>query len=59
MKGKVIRRERLLAETHAVIPWGQLLRLIEPHYPNAGNGMQPIPLEWMLASTSYRTGQPV
>ena len=25
------RRERFLAEMNAVIPWAQLLRLIEPH----------------------------
>lgn len=33
---------------NAVIPWSQLLALIEPHYPKAGNGTQPKPLERML-----------
>jgi len=47
-KGKVTRRERFLAEMDAVIPWGQLLALIAPHYPKAGNGRQPIGLERML-----------
>jgi IS5 family transposase len=47
-KGKVTRRERFLAEMDAVIPWVHLLRLIEPHYPKAGNGTQPMPLERML-----------
>jgi len=47
-KGKVTRRERFLAEMDAVIPWPHLLRLIEPHYPKAGNGTQPMPLERML-----------
>jgi hypothetical protein len=32
----------------AVIPWARLLALIEPHYPKAGNGTQPMPLERML-----------
>ena len=41
-KGKVTRRERLLAEMDAVIPWARLLALIEPHYPKAGQGRQPI-----------------
>ena len=40
-KGKITRRERFLAEMGAVIPWPQLVRLIEPHYPKAGNGRQP------------------
>jgi IS5 family transposase len=48
MKGKITRRERFLAEMDAVIPWPQLVALIAPHYPKAGNGTQPIGLERML-----------
>ena len=47
-KGKVTRREHFLAEMDAVIPWKHLNRLIEPHYPKAGNGTQPMPQERML-----------
>ena len=47
-KGKVTRRERFLAEMDAVIPWSRLVRLIEPHYPQAGQGRQPLGLEKML-----------
>jgi len=47
-KGKVTRRERFLAEMDAVIPWSRLLQLIEPHYPKAGRGRQPLGLEKML-----------
>lgn len=47
-KGKVTRRERFLAEMNAVIPWSRLLELIEPHYPKAGRGRQPVGLEKML-----------
>jgi transposase, IS5 family len=47
-KGKVTRRERFLAEMDAVIPWAELRRVIEPHYPKAGNGRQPLGLETML-----------
>jgi IS5 family transposase len=47
-KGKVTRRERFLAEMNAVIPWERVLSLIEPHYPKAGNGTQPLPMERML-----------
>lgn len=47
-KGKVTRRERFLAEMDAVIPWERLVMLIEPHYPKAGKGRQPHPLERML-----------
>jgi IS5 family transposase len=32
----------------AVIPWERLLALIEPHYPKAGAGRQPHPMERML-----------
>ena len=42
------RRERFLAEMDAVIPWARVLWLIEPHYPKAGNGRQPLGLEKML-----------
>src|ERR1700733_9963110 len=47
-KGKVTRRERFLGEMDAVIPWARLLALIEPHYPKAGQGRQPLGLEKML-----------
>jgi IS5 family transposase len=47
-KGKVTRRERFLAEMNAVIPWARLLALIEPHYPKAGRGRQPLGLEKLL-----------
>ncbi len=47
-KGKTTRRERFLAEMDAVIPWRRLLAVIEPHYPKAGGGRQPLGLEKML-----------
>jgi IS5 family transposase len=47
-KGKKTRREQFLAEMDAIIPWRELLELIEPHYPKAGNGRPPLGLEKML-----------
>lgn len=47
-KKKFTRRERFLSEMDAVIPWTRLVLLIAPHYPTAGNGTQPMPLERML-----------
>jgi hypothetical protein len=47
-KGKTTRRERFLAEMNAVMPWAKLVALIEPHYPKAGDGRQPLPIERML-----------
>jgi IS5 family transposase len=47
-KGKVTRREKFLAEMDAVIPWERLIALIEPHYPKAGRGRQPLGSEKML-----------
>ena len=41
-------RERFLDEMDAVIPWKRLVALIEPHYPKAGRGRHPQPLETML-----------
>jgi IS5 family transposase len=50
MKKKRTRREQFLAEMDAVVPWRQLLALIEPHYPKAGpkGGRPPMPPETML-----------
>ncbi len=47
-KGKVTRRERFLGEMDAVVPWSRIEALIEPHYPKAGNGTQPMPMQRML-----------
>jgi len=47
-KGRTTRRERFLAEMNAVMPWARLTALIEPHYPKAGSGRPPLPLERML-----------
>jgi len=47
-KGRTTRRERFLAEMNAVMPWAGLTALIEPHYPKAGSGRPPLPLERML-----------
>lgn len=47
-KGRTTRRERFLAEMNAVMPWARLTGLVEPHYPKAGSGRPPLPLERML-----------
>jgi IS5 family transposase len=47
-KKKVTRRERFLAEMNAAIPWAELVAGIAPHYPTAGRGRPPMPLETML-----------
>jgi len=39
---KPTRRERFLAEMEAVVPWGALCALIEPHYPKGDRGRPPI-----------------
>ena len=45
---KRTRQEKFLAEMAQVIPWADLLGIIRKHYPKAGNGRQPMPLERML-----------
>lgn len=47
-KRKKTRREVFLAEMELVVPWKALLKFIEPHYPVAGRGRRPYPLEAML-----------
>ena len=47
-KRKQTRRKRFLAEMDQVVPWSGLVALIEPHYPRAGGGRKPYPLETML-----------
>jgi IS5 family transposase len=45
---KTTRRAVFLSEMDKVVPWSALCKLIEPHYPKAGNGRPPIGLERML-----------
>lgn len=47
-KKKMTRYDIFLGEMNQVIPWREMAALIEPHYPKAGNGRQPYPLEKML-----------
>jgi len=47
-KKKKTRREKFLEEMDEVIPWEELLPLIKPYYPVAGNGRQPMPMARML-----------
>ena len=47
-KRKKTRREVFLEEMELVVPWKALLKLIEPHYPVAGRGRRPYPMEAIL-----------
>lgn len=47
-KKKKTRREIFLGEMERVVPWGGLVKVIEPFYPVAGRGRQPYPLPTML-----------
>src|ERR1035441_4310581 len=42
------RREQFLQTMESVVPWSELEARIEPHYPKAGNGRQPVGLGIML-----------
>ena len=46
--GRPTRRAEFLSQMERVVPWAELVALIEPHYPKAGNGRPPIGLERML-----------
>jgi hypothetical protein len=45
---KKTRRAMFLAEMEQVVPWGKLYALVEPRYPQPGNGRRPKELEKML-----------
>jgi len=45
---KKTRRAMFLGEMEQVVPWAKLCALIEPHYPQPGNGRRPKELEQML-----------
>ena len=49
-KKKRTKRDVFLAEMAAVVPWGALEAVIEPHYPKIGpkGGRRPFPLARML-----------
>ena len=47
-KRKVTRRETFLQEMDRAIPWTRILSLIAPHYPKAGRGRRPLPMETLL-----------
>ena len=48
--GKPTRRAKFLADMERILPWAELLNVIEPVYPkiNEAGGRPPIPLERML-----------
>lgn len=47
-KKKVTRREEFLGKMNQVIPWKDLVALIEPHYPKGDRGRPPLGIEKML-----------
>jgi IS5 family transposase len=46
--GKKSRREQFLEEMDAVMPWAELLALVEPHYAKGETGRPPVGLGIML-----------
>jgi IS5 family transposase len=46
--GRKSKREQFLETMEVVVPWAELLSLIEPYYSKAGNGRQPVGLSIML-----------
>jgi IS5 family transposase len=45
---KKTRRAEFLEEMELVVPWAEMVALVEPHYPKAGNGRRPVGVERML-----------
>jgi IS5 family transposase len=42
--GRKSKRELFLEQMNQVVPWSELLALVEPVYPKAGNGRQKLAL---------------
>jgi len=58
-KKKQARRERFWVEMEAVVPWSELLSVIEPYYPKSGRrGRQPVPLETYFMQQWYALSDP-
>ena len=47
-KKKQTKRDAFFAQMDKVVPWKDLLAIVEPHYPKAGNGRPPMPMGRML-----------
>ena len=47
-KKRKTKRQKFLEEMNRVIPWNELLEIIEKYYPKAGNGRHPFRLSTML-----------
>lgn len=45
---KTTKRQIFLQQMNEILPWRELIKLIEPHYPKAENGRPAISLEKML-----------
>ena len=47
-KRRQTRKELFLSRMDQILPWQNMVAVIEPVYPKAGNGRRPYPLETML-----------
>ncbi|GJA51822.1 transposase InsH for insertion sequence element IS5T [Aeromonas caviae] len=47
-KRRQTRKEIFLSRMNQILPWQNMVEVIEPFYPKAGNGRRPYPLETML-----------
>ena len=46
--GRQSRRAEFLSQMELVVPWAELVKLVEPHYPASGKGRPPVGVERML-----------
>ena len=46
--GRQSRRAEFLSQIDVVVPWPELVALIDPHYPDTGKGRPPVGVERML-----------
>jgi IS5 family transposase len=56
--GRKSKRELFLDQMNQVVPWCELLASVEPHYPKAGNGRQPVGLAKVVRMYCMRSVLP-
>jgi IS5 family transposase len=55
-KRRQTRKEIFLSRMEQILPWQNMVEVIEPFYPKAGNGRRPYPLEPCYAFTACSIG---
>ncbi len=56
-KRRQTRKEIFLSRMEQILPWQNMVEVIEPFYPKAGNGRRPYPLETICFTRMTGSGR--